>query len=330
MWIGYIVAMTIAEAMVAAGVATAGIVAHGLVLVALPLHAALASDRERPFLLALGLVPLLRVTNIAVSLPGIPEPAELLLVSALLAPSLAVFIRNLGLTRSEVGLRVPCPPLQVAIGLVGLPLGAILWMAEAPVAPLEPTGAGATLGLAVVLGATGLVEEFMFRGVIQATALRALGRPGLLLVSVLFTVLHASALSAAYLLCILGASLVFSWIVLRTRSIAGVAAAHALANLLVYVVIPLSGPTEILPRTDVGATICGLTARGPILDALCAPVVDPAMDSEEPADPSATPGSEGDDREAGDRDAHARFEQWTRLAHTLPSLPPMGRARGNT
>jgi membrane protease YdiL (CAAX protease family) len=96
------------------------------------------------------------------------------------------------------------------------------------------------IGTALVLAGIGALEEVLFRGVIQATALSVLGRAGLLFVSVHFAQLHAVYLSTPYLLTSFVAGLSFAWLVLRTRSLLGVSLAHAAANVLVYLVIPLT------------------------------------------------------------------------------------------
>jgi hypothetical protein len=74
-WIAilYLVALTVAEALTNLIEPRVGMVTHGVVLVALLLHASLgAQGAQRRFLLALTLAPLIRLLSLSLPLPTFP------------------------------------------------------------------------------------------------------------------------------------------------------------------------------------------------------------------------------------------------------------------
>jgi membrane protease YdiL (CAAX protease family) len=85
---------------------------------------------------------------------------------------------------------------------------------------------------------TGVLEEVLFRGILQSVAQARLGGLGLVFVSALSGLLQISSQGAAAALLVFALSLVFSWAVGRTRSVLGVGIAHGLANVGLFVILP--------------------------------------------------------------------------------------------
>src|SRR5581483_230738 len=168
----YLGVIGLAEALLATSEPVAGLAAYALLLLVLPLHAALAGEPARSCALALTIIPVLRICSAALFLlPSLPTVASLALLDALLLTSLAWSARSLGLGFRELGLRLGNPVSQLAIGALGVPLGYLLWYSAAP-APLPGNTAQWVL---VVLGsgliANALAQELAFRGVLHALAL---------------------------------------------------------------------------------------------------------------------------------------------------------------
>jgi membrane protease YdiL (CAAX protease family) len=83
-----------------------------------------------------------------------------------------------------------------------------------------------------------VVQELLFRGVLQAAALRALGRAGLVLVSLVFALLHLSLQAPALVPLMFVVGLGFAHLVVRTRSLYGVTLAYAVTYVTAFLVLP--------------------------------------------------------------------------------------------
>ena len=90
-----------------------------------------------------------------------------------------------------------------------------------------------------MLQCAGFVEEFIFRGVLQRTAVAVFGSWwGIIYVSLLFAVLHMGFLSLIDVVFVFFVALFFGWVVKKTGSLFGVALAHGITNILLYLVVP--------------------------------------------------------------------------------------------
>ena len=83
-----------------------------------------------------------------------------------------------------------------------------------------------------------LSEELVFRGVVQRCSIEAMGSLGLVYTAVVFSVLQMGYHSPLQWLLVLLAGLFFGWVVKRTGSLLGVALAHGIANIGLYLVFP--------------------------------------------------------------------------------------------
>ena len=85
---------------------------------------------------------------------------------------------------------------------------------------------------------SGFVEEFVFRGVLQRTSIRALGGWGLSYTAVIFAVLHIIHLSVIDLVFVFVVALFFGWVVNKTGTLLGVTLAHGITNIIIYLIAP--------------------------------------------------------------------------------------------
>ena len=109
--------------------------------------------------------------------------------------------------------------------------------------PLVAETAGvswALLAVALIL-ATGFVEEFAFRGVMQRSALDAYGTFGVVLVAAVFAALHIGWLSLFDVAFVFAIGLVFSYLTIKTGSLLGVAVSHGLTNVTLFLIMPFLG-----------------------------------------------------------------------------------------
>jgi hypothetical protein len=126
----YLLALTAAEALTTLVASRAGMVLHGLVLIALLTHAALTRRKEdHNLLLALALAPLIRLLSLAMPLAHFPLIFWYLIVGIPL-PGDFLVVRMAGLKREDIGLRLDYYlPIQLGIGF---------WVAARPDRVLYP------------------------------------------------------------------------------------------------------------------------------------------------------------------------------------------------
>lgn len=174
---------------------------------------------------ALALVPIARVAALGMPFHELSRPVGDLLVAVplgiaavWLAPAVGVSARSLATVRA--------PRIQLATAAAGVPLGLLLYLAGAP-RLWDPDDGGGLVVLAV-LAATmvAVVEELVFRGLVQITLQRAAGASGVLAAVGLFTASYLDAGSAQLILVVALAGLVFARTVLRTGSLAGAIGGH--------------------------------------------------------------------------------------------------------
>jgi len=237
----YLLAITVAEAVTVLVQPVWGIVCHAIVLVAVVIHSALASDyRYRHLILSLALVPLVRIISLSLPLVSIPQIWWYPIIYAPLLAAAIMVVHILGLRAREVGLNFSSFPVQLAVGLSGLLFGVIEYFILAPEPMItELTWQEVWLPALIFLMCTGFVEEFIFRGVLQRTATEAFGSWwGIIYVSLLFAVLHVGFLSLIDVVFVFLIALFFGWVVKKTGSLFGVTLAHGITNTLLYLVVP--------------------------------------------------------------------------------------------
>jgi len=238
----YVAALAAGEILISNSSPVAGFGVDLVVLFALLLHSSFSSYPRRGLLLALAVAPLIRLISMAVVLTGAPPVLWYPLSGVPLFAAGVIALRTLGLSRADVRLRLSRIPTQLLIGLLGLPLGLMEFVLVRPSELVtEYTASWPTLvGFALILVlCVGVLEEFLFRGLLQAAAERWLGAGGLVFASVVFAVLHisdGSFISVGFAMCL---ALTFGWLVKRTGSLLGVSLAHSLTSISASLVLPL-------------------------------------------------------------------------------------------
>jgi len=220
-----------------------GLLFHSAILVSLIALSALghgANPSPNPFL-SLSLAPLIRILSLSMPLAHFPRYAWYLVASVpVLAAVLTLMrVQNMGL--ADVGLTLRRPLIQAGVALTGAPFGVVEYSILRP-EPLAPglSGAGlALLAVALVLS-TGFVEELAFRGVIQRSAVEALGeRAGLLGVAAVFASLHIGWLNPLDVAFVFAVGLFFGFVALKTGSIVGASISHGITNVVLFLAMPI-------------------------------------------------------------------------------------------
>lgn len=217
-----------------------GMVFYGLLLLALLVQAAWTDQgSERNVMLALSFAPLIRLLSLSLPLEHFSSSYQYLVIGLPLAIAAYLGIRAMNLSASRLGLNGRALPTQLLVAFTGLGLGYAQYRTLQP----EPIVAvfrwqQIWLPALILLLVTGLLEELLFRGLMQSAAVEMLGRWGVVYVAVLFAVMQLGQRSAAVLLTAFIAGIFFGLITLRTGSILGPALAHGLTNISLYLIFP--------------------------------------------------------------------------------------------
>jgi membrane protease YdiL (CAAX protease family) len=231
--------------LIAQGHVLAGQIADGALLLVLLNFRGRRSEqhswgRERGVpaaMLALALVPLSRVLGAGLPIAHFSLALNELIVllpigfaAVRLAPMVGVSVRRLA--RARFGRD------EAAVAGVGAVLGLVVYLLGAP--SLLPAGAGAgDVALAAVAAtAAAVVEELVFRGLVQTTLQRVAGRIGLVAAIALFACTYLSAGSASLVLAFALAGVVFAYVVARTGVLGGAIAGHWALSIGAFLVWP--------------------------------------------------------------------------------------------
>jgi membrane protease YdiL (CAAX protease family) len=238
-----------------------GIALHAVVLSGLLIASTLGGrdDRigEQPLgrlLHTLALVPLIRIVSLTMPLGRFDETYWFLAAGLPVFGAALVVMAGLGLRPGDIGLRISWRSLylQPLVILFGFVLGLAEYHILRP-QPLidELTLRQLAVPALILMFATGFLEEFIFRGILQRTATAALKRLPIFYVSVIFAILHTGYRSGSDLLFVFLIALLYGWVVRRTGSIIGVSVSHGVTNITLFLLVPfipvLSARPDWLP-----------------------------------------------------------------------------------
>ncbi len=245
--LGTLAAFTVAEVVTTYTNPITGVALHALVLSGLILAAGLGGDDSRPgqstplsrLLYSLALVPLIRILSMALPLASFDQAYWYLLTGLPIFLTGLVVTGSLGLRPEHIGLRLGRPALHLPVAALGFGLGLAEYQILKP-DPLidELTLAQFVLPALILVVATGFLEEFLFRGVLQATATPVLGGPAIIYVSLMFAILHIGYHSALDVAFVFAIALIYGWAVRKTGSIMGVSVSHGITNVTLFLVAP--------------------------------------------------------------------------------------------
>ncbi len=237
----YLVALTLAEVLTVVIDPQVGQALNLIILFILMVHAAITWDRPmHRFLLGLAFVPLIRIISLSLPMADIPLIFWYLIVSVPLFAAAYVAVRTLGLRPAVKALKGRNLLPQLAFGLTGLLFGYIEYRILQP----DPliiiyTWERLLIAVLILMISTGLLEEVIFRGIMQQTSIEQLGRLfGIIYVALLFAMLHIGYRSLLDVIFVLVIGLIFGLFVARTGSLLGVTISHSLTNIVLFLVIP--------------------------------------------------------------------------------------------
>ena len=238
--LAYLAAIAVAEILTIFAPPRVGLVAHSAVLLVALIHAArVEGKKEQAFLVSLAFAPLIRILSLSLPLADLPLLYWYPITSIPLFAAVLIAAPTLGYTWPDLGLNLRRWGLQLVIGLSGIAFGVFEYWILRP-EPLVPAFEWTALvwPALILLISTGLLEEMIFRGLLQRAAIDVLGVWGIGYVAILFAVLHTGYHSVLDVLFVAAVGLFFGWIVYRTRSLLGVTLAHGLTNIVLFLVMP--------------------------------------------------------------------------------------------
>ena len=217
-----------------------GLVLHGVILLLLILQGASAQRRvAQRFYFSMALVPLIRLMSLSLPLTNFLFVYWYLIIGTPLFLAAFFSARMMGLSIDSLLFNVSQPGLQILVALSGVLLGYAEYVILRPQPLVEAFSFRLIWQPALILLIfTGLLEEVIFRGLLQQSSREFIGRWGLVYAGLVFAVMHLGYRSLMDFLFVLLVALYFGQVVLRTRSILGVTVAHGLTNIGLFLVFP--------------------------------------------------------------------------------------------
>ena len=142
-------------------------------------------------------------------------------------------IKEIGIVRQGLILQIPA----------GLLLGVILGIVEYRILQPEPIVASLSfkdtwLSILILFITTGMVEELIFRGVLQKLGQNVMAAWGLIYISAIFAILHVGFYSIIDVIFVFFVAITFAVIVKKTGSLIGVILAHGMTNTILFIIGP--------------------------------------------------------------------------------------------
>jgi membrane protease YdiL (CAAX protease family) len=197
-------------------------------------------------LLTLTLIPLIRILSLAMPLSVFPRIYWFIIIGIAVYLAFFFLLYQQKISLRDCGLRLPKirhVPLEIGVALLGIPFGYLEYYILRPPSFIESfTLENIIIAVLILFIATGLMEELIFRGLLQKKSTEILGVwQGLLFISILFAVLHTgnlSILDVALVFCIGG---LYALVVQKTKTIIGVTFSHTIVNVFLFILLPFTG-----------------------------------------------------------------------------------------
>lgn len=219
-----------------------GVIIYLTILISL-LITALVKNQEpcHPLYSALVLIPLIRIISVSLPLSGMSEVFGIVAVSVPLFITGVMVAKIVGITPTAMGFKIRILHKQLLIALLGLPLGFIKFYIIKPdikiisVAPLE-----IFMWVIALIICVGLLEEFLFRGILFNVTDKLLGNnKAMFYTSLLYAALAISSKSLLNVIFAFLISILFCRIFIWQKSIVGISLAHGIINITLYLICPL-------------------------------------------------------------------------------------------
>jgi membrane protease YdiL (CAAX protease family) len=230
----YVAGMALAEVATRTGNLGLGLTVYAITLIVGLNQAATTAGPERALLLAVAVVLLERLLSLTVPFVAVGPVYWNVLVAVPTLVGIALVARLVRYSRQDLGLVVDRWVALLSLALVppGLALGLVYYWIVRPLPLVDGSGVADVLPAVAVLAlTTGLIEEMLFRGLVQRAASSRLGPPlGILYVGVLYTLLAAVPWSVGGIALVFAIALCLAALTSSAGSVVPAAAYHASLN----------------------------------------------------------------------------------------------------
>ena len=201
-------------------------------------------DKFTSLLLTLTLVPLIRILSLVMPLSHFPRIQWFIIIGVAVYLAFFVLLFQQKINIKECGLRFPTKkhiPIEVGIILLGIPLGFAEYYILRPTPFIDSFSIeNIIVAVLILFIATGLMEEVIFRGLLQKKSTDILGVwPGILFITLIFAVLHIGNLSLLDVLLVFSIGGLYAVVVKTTKTVIGVSISHTLVNVFLFIICPL-------------------------------------------------------------------------------------------
>lgn len=201
-------------------------------------------DKFTSLLLTLTLVPLIRILSLVMPLSHFPRIQWFIIIGVAVYLAFFVLLFQQKSNIKECGLRLPTKkhiPIEVGIILLGIPLGFAEYYILRPTPFIDSFSIeNIIVAVLILFIATGLMEELIFRGLLQKKSTDILGVwPGILFITLIFAVLHIGNLSLLDVLLVFCIGGLYAVVVKTTKTVIGVSISHTLVNVVLFIICPL-------------------------------------------------------------------------------------------
>jgi membrane protease YdiL (CAAX protease family) len=219
-----------------------GVIIYLTILISLLITALMkCQEPYYPLFPALTLIPLIRIISVSLPLTGLTEAFGIVVVSVPLFITGVMVAKIVSITPTAMGFKICILHKQLLIALSGLPLGFIKFYIIQPdiknisIAPVE-----ILMWVIALIICVGLLEEFLFRGILFNVANKFLGyNKAMYFTSLLYAALTISSKSLLNVIYAFFISILFCRIFIWKESIVGISLAHGIINITFYLICPL-------------------------------------------------------------------------------------------
>jgi len=237
----YFIALTVAELLTVYVYPLVGVIIYSVIFVIFIIQSVFFSDiRQRNLVLALCLVPIIRILSLSMPLGQLSLIFRFPIIYLPLLGATVAVMWVTSLKAIDVGLTFRNWPWQIPAGIAsGIAIGVSEYLIIRP-SPLINvlSWQEAWLPALILILTTGLVEELMFRGILQKQAESMMGRQGIIYISLIFAILHAGFYSWGDVIFVFFVGLFFATMVKRTGSLLGAILSHGVANIVLFLLAP--------------------------------------------------------------------------------------------
>lgn len=237
----YIVILIFSEVVTTYDMTSWGIGLQVLLITCLVINSTLTKSTKFSYLLqAMVLLPLIRIMSLSIPVIELEPLYWLALMAIPIMAAIWILMQSQHISREMAGLNAKNLPLQILVGLTGLGFGFVEYLIFQPTAfipDLNPVNI--VFASSIIIFSTGLLEELVFRGIIQRNAENIMGKIwGIIFTSVLFTGFNISWNSSMDIIFIFAVSTCYGYVFQKTRSILGISISHGLCNVLLFIILP--------------------------------------------------------------------------------------------